>query len=111
MQYLFNAPEGFSRLALEHKLRPSARLQAVCALRLRALVRLGADHYDSQCQPAGRCTENVDMLKLSSTALHCRAALQALSCACGRTAMGSCRCAGPMVGIPLRWLDRGIQCL
>lgn len=28
LQYLFNAPEGLSRLALEHKARPSARLRA-----------------------------------------------------------------------------------
>ena len=27
-QYLFNAPEGYARLALEHKARPSARLRA-----------------------------------------------------------------------------------
>lgn len=28
-QYLINVPEGFARLALEHKLRPSARLSCV----------------------------------------------------------------------------------
>lgn len=28
-QYLFNVPEGFARLALEHKLRPSAKLSCV----------------------------------------------------------------------------------
>jgi hypothetical protein len=28
-QYLVNVPEGFARLALEHKLRPSARLSCV----------------------------------------------------------------------------------
>lgn len=28
LQYLFNAPEGLSRLALEHKARPTARLRA-----------------------------------------------------------------------------------
>ena len=31
LQYLFNAPEGFPRLVLEHKCRPSAKLQAVFA--------------------------------------------------------------------------------
>ena len=59
VQYLFNAPDGFSRLALEHKLRPSARLQAVCALRLQALVRLGARYDSSQYPPAGRCTQTM----------------------------------------------------
>jgi hypothetical protein len=28
MQYLFNAPEGFARLVLEHKVRPSQHLRA-----------------------------------------------------------------------------------
>ena len=28
LQYLFNAPEGLSRLVLEHKLRPGAWLRA-----------------------------------------------------------------------------------
>lgn len=28
LQYLFNAPEGFARLVLEHKLRPSQHLRA-----------------------------------------------------------------------------------
>ena len=28
MQYLFNAPEGFARLVLEHKVRPSQLLRA-----------------------------------------------------------------------------------
>lgn len=28
-QYLFNCPEGFARLAIEHKVRPSGQLAAV----------------------------------------------------------------------------------
>lgn len=28
-QYLFNVPEGFSRLVLEHKIRPTLNLRAV----------------------------------------------------------------------------------
>ncbi len=28
MQYLFNAPEGFARLVLEHKVRPSQHIRA-----------------------------------------------------------------------------------
>jgi hypothetical protein len=39
MQYLFNAPEGYARLVLEHKTRPSAKLQALFALQPQALVR------------------------------------------------------------------------
>ena len=37
-QYLFNAPEGFSRLVLEHKIRPTAALKAVFSLKPWALV-------------------------------------------------------------------------
>ncbi|BDA43097.1 probable zinc phosphodiesterase ELAC protein 2 at C-terminar half [Coccomyxa sp. Obi] len=36
-QYLFNAPEGYARLALEHKIRPSAKLQALFALHPQAM--------------------------------------------------------------------------
>jgi hypothetical protein len=37
---LFNVPEGFARLVLEHKMRPSSRLQAVFAAHAQALVLL-----------------------------------------------------------------------
>ena len=30
LQVLFNAPEGCARLALEHQIRPSAKLAALC---------------------------------------------------------------------------------
>ena len=44
-QYLFNAPEGFSRLVLEHKIRPTAALKAVISLKPCALVsQLNACH-------------------------------------------------------------------
>ncbi len=39
MQYLFNAPEGYARLVLEHKTRPSAKLRALFAVQPQALVR------------------------------------------------------------------------
>ena len=39
MQYLFNAPEGFARVALEHKLRPSKlRAAFVTQLHQQSLV-------------------------------------------------------------------------
>eukprot|EP01018_Ginkgo_biloba_P007858 Gb_33261 [translate_table: standard] len=53
-QYLFNVPEGFSRLVLEHKLRPSARLASVFLTSLRPqcagglgglLLRLAGDGH------------------------------------------------------------------
>lgn len=37
-QYLFNVPEGFSRLVLEHRVRPTAGLRAAFATDLPALV-------------------------------------------------------------------------
>jgi hypothetical protein len=37
-QYLFNVPEGFSRLVLEHKVRPNLNLRAVFATEPAALV-------------------------------------------------------------------------
>ena len=42
-QYLFSAPEGYARLALEHRIRPSARLRAcfTCSTAPRALGGLG----------------------------------------------------------------------
>jgi hypothetical protein len=40
-QYLFNAPEGFARFVLEHKVRPSSNLRAVFATDLPSLVRRG----------------------------------------------------------------------
>ncbi|GLJ12775.1 hypothetical protein SUGI_0197490 [Cryptomeria japonica] len=53
-QYLFNVPEGFSRLVLEHKIRPSARLASVFLTSLRPhcagglgglLLRLAGDGH------------------------------------------------------------------
>lgn len=43
-QYLVNVPEGFARLALEHKLRPSARLSCVMLTSLlpQSAVRISA---------------------------------------------------------------------
>jgi len=38
VQYLFGAPEGFSRLVLEHKIRPTAALNAIFSLRPNSLV-------------------------------------------------------------------------
>ncbi|EIE26920.1 hypothetical protein COCSUDRAFT_59422 [Coccomyxa subellipsoidea C-169] len=37
MQYLFNAPEGYARLVLEHKTRPSAKLRALFVVQPQAL--------------------------------------------------------------------------
>lgn len=34
LQYLFNAPEGFARLVLEHKVRPSQNLRAAFVTQL-----------------------------------------------------------------------------
>ena len=34
MQYLFNAPEGFARLVLEHKVRPSQHLRAAFLMQI-----------------------------------------------------------------------------
>ncbi|KAK9822566.1 hypothetical protein WJX74_005522 [Apatococcus lobatus] len=54
-EYLFNAPEGFPRLVLEHKCRPSARLRAVFATSCQQqslggfaglMMRLKADGHD-----------------------------------------------------------------
>ena len=38
-QYLFNAPEGLSRVLLEHKMRPSAMLKSIFSTSAMAIVR------------------------------------------------------------------------
>ncbi|EFN56467.1 expressed protein [Chlorella variabilis] len=40
-QYLFNVPEGFSRLVLEHRLRPGAGLRAAFASDMASLAGFG----------------------------------------------------------------------
>ncbi|CAL5221692.1 g3928 [Coccomyxa viridis] len=61
-QYLFSAPEGFSRLVLEHRIRPSAALAAIFCLRPSSLgglpgilMRLRDDGHGSVlvCGPEG----------------------------------------------------------
>ena len=77
VQYLFNAPDGFARLALEHKLRPSARLQAVCVLRLQALVRRNIHHgkppsYLATAADGTVVPETADNILHGIAGRHCR---------------------------------------
>ena len=41
LQYLFNVPEGFSRLALEHKCRPRGSLRSLFGLSLQPSATVG----------------------------------------------------------------------
>lgn len=52
LQVQFNVPEGFSRLALEHKCRPGSKLKAVCTTRLQAQLARPFAAFQLACSNA-----------------------------------------------------------
>ncbi len=55
MQYLFNAPEGFARVVLEHKVRPSQHLRAAFLTQLQPHAAVSTLLYIMPKNSAQQC--------------------------------------------------------